>query len=144
MAHTTGETQFISNQIGQKMFNMARAQQLRIQAWPNFQQAVQDLNSSNAGLDNGQYEVCVPFPDGSLVIKEALIEYYTKKHEQFAHPTQELIDAHNAEFNVKLLKAVTEAETHTENGSLPVKKLDLTEKKKIEEVTNEEGQSPVC
>ena len=79
-----------------------------------------------------------------LVIKEALVEYYTKKHEQLAHSTQELIDAHNAEINAKLLKAVPEAETHAENGSLPVKKLDLTDKKKIEEVTNEEGQSPVC
>ena len=121
---------------------MAREAQLKISGWPNFQQAVQDLQTNTPGMDAGDYEVCIAFADGALVVKQALLDLYMVKHPQFKEQTEEALERHNQEFNPKGLTAGVEEDSgNGGQGSSPAApKLEIQEKSTLEKVTNEESR----
>lgn len=125
------------------MFSMAREGQLKINGWPNFQQAIQDLQTNTPGMDAGDYEVCIAFADGALVVKQALLDLYMVKHPQFKEQTQEALENHNQEFNPKGLTAGVEEENSgngRQSSSPAAPKLDIQEKSTLDKVTNEESR----
>ena len=73
-------------------------------------------------MEPPSFSVCVAPGDGSLVIKESLIQMWTKDNPTFEPAMNELVKAHNEEWNKKGLKRGLEA---AEQTGQPGKKLRL-------------------
>ena len=83
ICHTSHETSFVGEVIANKIFSSARDGALKIPGFPDFLTLVKDLKNRNVSTSAPQYNVCTPLPDGTLVVKSALIQLWTEKNESF-------------------------------------------------------------
>ena len=95
--HSQHETEYVTTSISQRVYGLARKTTF-LPGFPDFETAVQELQKSQ-DLPNPTYEVCIPLADGSLVIKESLINLWTCKEELFQHEAGEVIADHNKRYN---------------------------------------------
>ena len=82
ICHSDHETAFVGELTANKVFSAARAGQLKLPGFPNFQSVVAELKAKQT-QPFPEYSVCTALPDGTLVIKQALIELWTQRHEMF-------------------------------------------------------------
>ena len=83
ICHTSHEATFVEDITSNKVFSLARESKLRIPGFPNFLSVVEDLQKSSCPTTTPEYSVCTALADGGLVIKNALIDLWTKKNEGF-------------------------------------------------------------
>ena len=93
---------------------MAREGKLRIGAFPDFRTAVDELKMAGANMKPPEFECCVPLGDGSLVVKQALIDLWTVKNKEFTLDAEAVLQEHNKRWNTKGVKRG--AETQDPNG----------------------------
>eukprot|EP00435_Cladocopium_sp_Y103_P023533 s3324_g5.t1 len=126
ICHTKSEANFVSGILSTKLMSMARAGDYKIQGFPDFRGALGQLQAFQRA-PAPEYDVCVPV-SGALIIKQSLIEFWTKKHASFEDQMLQLIQDHNAEFNPKGLKRGAEdiAEQEEENPEPAAKRLRLS------------------
>ena len=142
VTHTESETQFVSGLVAQKIFGMARKGSLKLPGWPDFNKAVASLQQPSSAFDDARYEVCQALADGTLIVKQCLIELYTSKHPEFRDVTEVALAKHNDEFNVNGLTAGGEDESVQNGGSdIPVTSLTFSSKENAEEIINMEDAS---
>lgn len=109
VCHSQAETAFVSSVLATKVFSMARSGDFQIAAFPDFQGALAQIKEFQKS-PQPSYQVCVATGDGSLVVRQSLVEFWTKKHPSFSDQTLRLLEKHNAEFNLKGLKRGAESE----------------------------------
>lgn len=136
VTHTEGETQFVSSAIGQRIFGMAKKGALKLPGWPDFQKAVSDLQQPSSAFHGAEYQVCQPLADGTLVIKQALLDLYITKHPEFRDATEKALEAHNAEFNPENFIAGDDAPA--ESNGPAVRALEFDSKAEAEKIVNTE------
>ena len=115
---------------------MARSNELDIAAFPNFSSAMAEIKQFQRS-PQPDYQVCVCLGDGSLIVRESLIQFWSKKHTSFLEQLTNLVDDHNKEFNPKGLKRGAEPnneETNEEAAETPKKRLRLTTAKTYAEL----------
>jgi len=83
ICHTSHEASFVGDITSNKVFSLARENKLKLPGFPNFLSVVEDLQKSASATTAPEYSVCTPLADGGLVIKNALIDLWTKKNEGF-------------------------------------------------------------
>lgn len=142
MTHTEAETQFVSGLVAQKIFGMARKGSLKLPGWPDFNNAVATLQQPSAAFDAAHYEVCQALADGTLIIKQCVLDLYMSKHPEFREVTEAALVNHNAEFNVNGLTAGGEDEQVNNGGTdIPMTSLTFSSKENAEEIINMEDAS---
>lgn len=110
--------------------------------WPDFNKAVASLQQPSSAFDDARYEVCQALADGTLIVKQCLIELYTSKHPEFRDVTEAALAKHNDEFNVNGLTAGGEDESVQNGGSdIPVTSLTFSSKENAEEIITMEDAS---
>ena len=142
ITHTLPEGQFVSSLIGQKIFAMARKEELKLPGFPAFEKTVAELQQKSSSQWDAEYQACVALADGTLVVKQALLDMYLTKPE-FREETQALLDAHNLEFNPKNLSAGSGPEGDAANGAIATGSLTLDTTEDAEKILNTEGKSLV-
>ena len=110
VCHSMSEASFVSGLIANKLFAMCRSAEYTIPGFPDFQAAIKDLKKSTSQAPAPNYSVTIALGDGTLVIQEALQEFWTKKHPSFCDQMTSLVDDHNKEFNPKNLKRGAQSE----------------------------------
>jgi len=142
VTHTEAETQFVSGLVAQKIFGMARKGSLKLPGWPDFNKAVATLQQPSAAFEGAHYEVCQALADGTLVIKQCLLDLYMTKHPEFRDVTEKALEEHNAEFNENGLTAGGEEEQVQNGGTdIPTTSLTFSSKENAEEIINMEDAS---
>ncbi|CAK8995879.1 Uncharacterized protein SCF082_LOCUS4551 [Durusdinium trenchii] len=138
VCHTSSEAAFVSNIIGTQLFSMARSGEYRLAGFPDFQAAVSDLKQFQRA-PMPEYQVCVGLADGTLVIRQSLVDFWSLKHAAFKDKMDSLLEAHNAEFNKRGIKrGADESNDSAGNGSEPpAKRLCLDSSKTTEELESE-------
>lgn len=119
VAHTPTESNFCASIIANKTFDLARSEHLKMEGFPNFKKAVQDLKNVEPP-PQPEYSVCIALHD-ALVIKEATIDQWMDKSD-FQHEMSTLLKTHNDEFNKKGLKRGSQA-NQSDADSRPAKRL---------------------
>jgi len=119
VAHTPHESNFCASVIANKAFDLARNGHLKLEGFPNFKKAVEDLKNVEPP-PQPDYSVCIPLND-ALVIKEATIDQWMGKSD-FETEMAALIKSHNDEFNKKGLKRGSQANGQPSEGR-PAKRL---------------------
>lgn len=132
VCHSGQSASFCGNLIAQKVFGMCRTEHLSLPGFPNFAEALRSLKAMDK-VSCPNYEVCIALGNGTLVIKEALVELWSKKHAEFAAETEELLKNHNAEFNRENIKRGLEKSNESETKNEPIKKLCLEGTLEIDE-----------
>ena len=107
MCHAKSTAAFVSGLLANKMFSMARNGEYKIQGFPDFSATLEDLRQYQRA-PQPTYEVCVSTGEGHLIVRQSLVEFWSKKHSQFEDRLNGLIEAHNKEFNPKGLKRGSE------------------------------------
>ncbi|CAK9015621.1 Uncharacterized protein SCF082_LOCUS12841 [Durusdinium trenchii] len=136
ICHTNADASFVSSTLAGKVFSMARSNELNIAAFPNFSSAMAEIKQFQRS-PQPDYQVCVCLGDGSLIVRESLIQFWSKKHTSFLEQLTNLVDDHNKEFNPKGLKRGAEPnneETNEEVAETPKKRLRLTTAKTYAEL----------
>ncbi|CAK9110935.1 unnamed protein product [Durusdinium trenchii] len=136
ICHTNADASFVSSTLAGKVFSMARSNELNIAAFPNFSSAMAEIKQFQRS-PQPDYQVCVCLGDGSLIVRESLIQFWSKKHTSFLEQLTNLVDDHNKEFNPKGLKRGAEPnneETNEEAAETPKKRLRLTTAKTYAEL----------
>ena len=137
---STPEATYVSSTISTKLFAMARTGEFSLQGFPNFDATLADLRGFQK-CPKPEYSVCLS-SGNSLIVREALIQFWQKKHPEFADRMDELVRNHDKEFNQNNLKRgleQEEGEGNTESES-PTKKLRLTQAKTLEELEKEHSE----
>ena len=116
---------------------MARKGALKLPGWPDFQKAVSDLQQPSSAFNGAEYQACQPLANGSLVIKQALLDLYITKHPEFRDVTEKALEAHNAEFNPENLIAGSD-DAPAESTGLSVSALEFDSKAEAEKIVNTE------
>lgn len=83
ITHSSYEATFVSEVTANKIFSNAREGTLKIPGFPDFKGLVNDLKSSSLTKAQPQYSVCTPLPDGTLVVKSAIVQLWCDKNEMF-------------------------------------------------------------
>ena len=76
---------------------MARAGDLRLPGFPDFSQTVKEMHS-NQDMELPSYEVCVGLPNGTLAIKQSIIDYWLKQ-DDFIVDIEAVVKEHNSKYN---------------------------------------------
>ncbi|CAK9059568.1 Uncharacterized protein SCF082_LOCUS31538 [Durusdinium trenchii] len=113
--HTVHETSFVSSLVAQKVYAMARAGELRLPAFPNFSNVVSEL-SAKQELPAPNYEVCVGLANGTLVLKQNLVSYWSKCSVH-GDDFQALLKAHNEKYNPRGVKRGGPGNEHDDDGA---------------------------
>lgn len=139
ICHTKPDSTFVSNVLSTKLFSMARANEFSIGAFPDFSAALKELKQFQRS-PQPEYQVCVATAEGSLVIRQTLLDFWMAKEGDFPDKVKELLKAHNTEFNEKNLKrgGAESAETATSEEP-PAKRLRLGTATTLQEL---EGKHP--
>ena len=66
-----------------RIFSLAREGKLKVAGFPNFKSVIEDLKRSANVSSTPEYAICTPLADGCLVIKQALIDFWTMKNDGF-------------------------------------------------------------
>ena len=123
VCHSKAIAEYVGSILGNKMFSMARSKEVNISGFPDFEGVLQDLKQYQR-TPMPTYSVTVPTPE-ALVITEALVQFWTVKHSQFADDMMKLKDEHDKEFNPQGLKRGAEIEDPAEEER-PSKRLCLS------------------
>ena len=107
VAHSGTETMFCANLIAQKAFGLARSGELKIAGFPKFEETICELKGLQT-IQSPNYDVCVALSDGTLVIKQSVLDMWMEKHSEYSAECQELLKQHNSEFNPKNIKRGSE------------------------------------
>lgn len=129
--HTSFETKFCASVVAQKVYSMARSGDLKLPGFPNFEAVMKELNQKQE-IAAPDYEVTVGLPNGTLIIKQNLIDYWLKT-ELFAETMKEVLNAHNAKYNPHGVKRGADAmqdESGAKEGA-PEKKMRLETSVKV-------------
>ncbi|CAK9088334.1 Uncharacterized protein SCF082_LOCUS41712 [Durusdinium trenchii] len=103
ICHSDCEAAFVTEGTSNRVFSAARGGQLKLAGFPNFKSVVSELQKKHSKkMASPEYSVCTPLQDGTLVVKQALIDLWTTKHPLFAG--EDLIKAHNAKYNPRGVK----------------------------------------
>ena len=104
---------------------MARATPAFLPGFPDFAALVQELQKvQDPPLP--KYEVCVGLADGSLVIKENLIQLWTEKNDLFQSDAVALVAEHNKVYNPQGVKRGAEDAGNGEaEGAPPEKRIRI-------------------
>ena len=113
----------MSSQTASKLFAMARKGEFKIAGFPDFASAVGELKQFQRS-PQPDYQVCVALGDGSLIVKETLREFWTKKPE-FTDKLTALLSKHDAEFNPRGVKRGAEPTKEAEQEEQPAKRLRM-------------------
>ena len=113
--HTVHETSFVSSLVAQKVYAMARAGELRLPAFPNFSNVISEL-SAKQELPAPNYEVCVGLANGTLVLKQNLVSYWSKCSVH-GDDFQALLKAHNEKYNPRGVKRGGPGNEHDDDGA---------------------------
>ena len=144
VTHSDLETAFCSGHIGEKIFGMARSGDLKLQGWPDFNSAITELQSpSTAGQGQAEYKVCQALADGTLIVKQTLVDLYTNKHPEFKEATMEALEKRNKEFNPENLVAGAESDA-PQGGQDASIALSFDAKAEADKLVNKEGACLVC
>lgn len=104
---------------------MARNGEYKIQGFPDFSATLNDLKQYQRA-PQPTYEVCVATGEGQLIVRQSLVDFWSKKHSQFEDRLTSLIEAHNKEFNPRGLKRGAEEQGDSEQAQeQPTKRLRL-------------------
>lgn len=116
----------MSGLLSSKLMGMARNAEYKINAFPDFGSALNDLRHYQRA-PQPEYEVCVATGDGQLIVRESLIEFWSKKHPEFEEQLQKVMESHNAEFNPRGLKRGAEEQQPEgeDDSGRPTKRLCL-------------------
>ena len=87
ICHSEAESSFVTEFTANRIFSAARSSQLKIAGFPNFMSVVGELQKSTKTVNPPEYSVCQALADGTLVIKQALLDLWITKHEMFAAET---------------------------------------------------------
>lgn len=119
MCHAKSTATFVSGILATKLFSMARNGEYKIQGFPDFSATLADLRQYQRA-PQPTYEVCVATGEGQLVVRQSLVDFWSKKHSQFEDRLTSLIEAHNQEFNPRGLKrGAEESEGASEQAQEP-------------------------
>ena len=100
------------------------------------------MQQPSAAFEGAHYEVCQALADGTLVIKQCLLDLYMTKHPEFRDVTEKALEEHNAEFNENGLTAGGEEEQVQNGGTdIPTTSLTFSSKENAEEIINMEDAS---
>ena len=83
VCHYAHETSFVAEITSNRIFSLAREGALKVAGFPNFKSVIEDLQRSSTASCSPEYSICTPLADGTLVIKQALIDLWTVKNEGF-------------------------------------------------------------
>ncbi|CAK9011602.1 unnamed protein product [Durusdinium trenchii] len=122
VAHSGCETLFCANLVAHRMYGLARSGDLKIAGFPRFEEAISGLKGMQS-MQAPSYEVCVTLSDGTLIIKQLVLDMWTQKHPDFSAECTELLTAHNSEFNPKNIQSGGEVQEGTTTVELPSKQL---------------------
>eukprot|EP00438_Fugacium_kawagutii_P023430 Skav207931 [mRNA] locus=scaffold1441:391811:392884:- [translate_table: standard] len=104
---------------------MARSGEFSINAFPDFSGTLKELKQFQRS-PQPEYQVCVATGDGSLVVKQTLVDFWCKKHASFKDQMDTILQTHNNEFNQKGLKrGAEESEEPAESQERSAKRLCL-------------------
>lgn len=112
------------------MYSLAREGRLSLPGFPQFNTCTDDLAKLQQ-LEFPDYSVCVPLPDGGLVIKETLVEYWTKSNPEFEPDFMDLLKDHNSQWNKQNLKRGLPDEGEGTEGQ-PAKRLKVDSQKSLD------------
>ena len=132
----------MGNLIGQKIFGMARKEELKLPGFPAFEKTVAELQQKGSGNFDADYQACVALADGTLIVKQALLDMYLTKPE-FRDETKALLESHNLEFNPKNLSAGADEDGNAADGTVQTTTLTLDTTEDAEKILNIEGRSLV-
>ena len=137
ICHTGAESNFVSGTLSGKVFSLARGGELKISGFPDFAGTLSEIKQFQRA-PQPTYQVCVALGDGSLIIRQSLVEFWTVKHSNFADKTKQLVETHNKEFNPKGLQRGSEEEgQNTEAENVEEPRLALSTAKTIQELQQE-------
>ena len=138
ICHSLIESQFCSSLVSQKIFQLARAGELKLPEFPDFQQTLDQLKESgNFNASMPQYTVCLGLPNGALVVRQSIIDLWTNKHEDYKSATLAVIARHDAEFSKESLKRGYDETGDDAAANQPAaKKLCVQEQTTVENLTN--------
>ncbi|CAJ1375536.1 unnamed protein product [Effrenium voratum] len=122
IGHSNSETTHCANLIAQKVFGLARSAALKVAGFPRFEEAIQELQSLQT-VQTPSYEVTVALPDGTLVVKDAVLDLWQRKHTDFAQECSALLEDHDKEFNPKHVRRGGSEVNDNSTCELPNKKL---------------------
>lgn len=122
IGHSNSETTRCANLIAQKVFGLARSAALKVAGFPRFEEAIQELQSLQT-VQTPSYEVTVALPDGTLVVKDAVLDLWQRKHTDFAQECSALLEDHDKEFNPKHVRRGGSEVNDNSTCELPNKKL---------------------
>ena len=108
---------FCGNLVAQKVYGMCRNASLKVPGFPDFHGTLKALKDAD-NLVCPSYEVCVALPNGILVVKQCLLEMWQGRSD-FAASVNELLAAHNKEFNPDNLVRGGAETSETPEASLP-------------------------
>ena len=100
VCHTNAEATFVNGTLSAKIFGMCRNGELKIPAFPDFADAMKSIRQYQRA-PQPTYEVCVALGDGSLIVRQSLVEFWSVKHSSFADALKDVVQKHNSEFNQK-------------------------------------------
>lgn len=112
--HTSHETTFSATATAQRVYSAARDGALSLPGFPDFSQVVSEMKQVKE-VALPQYEVCVALANGTLAIKQNLIEYW-EKVDSFGAEVADILAKHNAKYNPKGLKRGCEGAEETEEA----------------------------
>ena len=140
--HTAHESQYCATSVAQKAYSMARAGSLKIPGFPQFESVVQEMKLTKE-IAAPQYEVTVALSNGTLAIKENLVEYWSKEEHLFSVEMARLLVEHNKKYNPHGVKrgASTSPSAQTEEGG-PAKKPKI--EASVKPVEHEAQMSDKC
>ena len=131
ICHTKKEGEFVAATVANKVYSLARESRLSIPGFPQFSSCTDDLQKLQS-MDAPQYEVCVALPDGSLVVKETLIQYWTATNPDFEAPMTDIMKRHDAQWNKKGLKRGLDDSEGDGSSTGPANKKLKVESKKLD------------
>ena len=123
ICHSPSIASWVSAQTASKLFGMARKGEFKIAGFPDFNAAMGELKQFQRS-PRPDYQVCVALGDGSLIVKETLREFWSKKPE-FTEKLAALLSKHDAEFNPRGLKRGAEVTKEVEAEEQPAKRLRM-------------------
>ena len=127
--------------IANKVYSLAREGRLPLAGFPQFSSCTDDLQKLQS-MDPPAYEVCVGLPDGTLVVKETLVQYWCVTNPDFEADTKDLIDKHNERWNKNNLKRGLEGEDGAQPGQ-PAKRLKVDTTKPSDHEDQMEDRTPI-
>lgn len=91
---------YVSNLMLNTVREACRNSSYTLQGFPNVADLIAQINNNNKNnfSIHAKYEICLPFPDGTLVIPTAIAKEWGQ-HEQFKDKLEALIQLHNDTYN---------------------------------------------